>query len=582
MSNQSISDWKSTVEQHRTVILKQLLAGAVIVGIAGIALLYALLSNNSNTGKLIALAPFVAAWFLLLVAWVWRGLDDRYKAFVLLVVTYGLGVALFALGGLSGGGRMWLLLLPVLAFCLFGFGAGVASGTMSILTCGLFVLAINRGWVNPQIGEGLTDSASLLYQAGSFLVVAMAAMSALRSFHHGWQESLAISSLANRQLQAQSDELKESRERLGRRASQLQATAEITHAVSSMVDLDKLMIDAVHQICGGLGPMGVDHVSLFLLDETQQYAELKAAAGRVGRPSSEADQRMELSEGSAVGWCIVHEKAHMILSMGRDTDSPLALAAPGARSEIALPLRSRGNILGALSIQSGKRTTFEGTDLAVLQMMADQVAVAIDNARLFSETEAALREVQVLDIHSVGPTWKELLAARSISQADYSQPGIESREDHFLSEARQKAAIRGETVATTSGLADDVDGAALVVPLKLREQIIGTIALHETDHQRQWTGDDISMAETIAEQVSLTIDNLRLFEQIQRRATQERLVSEIASRVRASLDPDTILKTTVRELGRVLGAQLTAVEITGPIEARADSLGLEPSWEGEG
>ena len=121
-----------------------------------------------------------------------------------------------------------------------------------------------------------------------------------------------------------------------------------------------------------------------------------------------------------------------------------------------------------------------------------------------------------------------------------------------------------------------------MVPLKLREQIIGTIALHETDHQRQWTGDDISMAETIAEQVSLTIDNLRLFEQIQRRATQERLVSEIASRVRASLDPDTILKTTVRELGRVLGAQLAAVEITGPIEARADSLGLEPSWEGEG
>jgi hypothetical protein len=116
MSNQSISDWRSTGEQHRTVIVQQLLAGAVIVGIVGVVLLYALLPNNSITGKLIALAPFAAAWFILLVAWVWRGLDDRYKKILLLAVTYGLGVALFALGGLSGGGRMWLLLLPVLAF----------------------------------------------------------------------------------------------------------------------------------------------------------------------------------------------------------------------------------------------------------------------------------------------------------------------------------------------------------------------------------------------------------------------------------------------------------------------------------
>jgi GAF domain-containing protein len=112
---------------------------------------------------------------------------------------------------------------------------------------------------------------------------------------------------------------------------------------------------------------------------------------------------------------------------------------------------------------------------------------------------------------------------------------------------------------------------ALAVPLKLRGQIIGTMTLHETRQQRPWTAEEIALAETVAEQVALTVENLRLMDEAQRRAAREQLVSEISGQVRASLDPDTILKTTVRELGRVLGAQMTAVEVAGP---RRDDGGL--------
>jgi twitching motility protein PilJ len=90
------------------------------------------------------------------------------------------------------------------------------------------------------------------------------------------------------------------------------------------------------------------------------------------------------------------------------------------------------------------------------------------------------------------------------------------------------------------------------------------MALHETDQQRLWTAKEIELAETIAEQVALTVENLRLMDETQRRAAHERLVSEIVSRVWSSLDPDTILKTTVRELGRALGAELATVEMIGP------------------
>ena len=109
---------------------------------------------------------------------------------------------------------------------------------------------------------------------------------------------------------------------------------------------------------------------------------------------------------------------------------------------------------------------------------------------------------------------------------------------------------------------------ALVVPLKLREQVIGTITLYEARHQRPWLEEEIALAEAVAEQAALTVETLRLMDETQRRAARERLVGEIAGQVRSSLDPDTILKTTVRELGRALGAEQTSVEMIAPSERR--------------
>jgi GAF domain-containing protein len=99
----------------------------------------------------------------------------------------------------------------------------------------------------------------------------------------------------------------------------------------------------------------------------------------------------------------------------------------------------------------------------------------------------------------------------------------------------------------------------LAVPLKLREQVIGTLSLHETRRRRPWTTEEIALAETIAEQVALTIENLRLMDEAQRRATRERLVGEVTAHVRESLDMNTILQIAANEIGSAMG--LAAVDV---------------------
>lgn len=250
---------------------------------------------------------------------------------------------------------------------------------------------------------------------------------------------------------------------------------------------------------------------------------------------------------------------------------------PHTRSEIALPLRSRGRVLGALSVQSIQEAAFSEADISVLQTLADQVAVAIDNAELFSRTKAALEEVQAIQRRYLAQAWRELLAMETVTQADYSQPGTEAEDGSLIREARREAMKHRQAVTIDNffpdsgelGEEDSTSQAALVVPLKLRGQVIGTMVLHETRHQRRWTAEDTAMAETIAEQVALTVENLRLTRETQRRAAREQLVGEVADQMQRATDMGALMRITAEGLNRVLGGSRafvrmgTKAELTG-------------------
>jgi GAF domain-containing protein len=202
----------------------------------------------------------------------------------------------------------------------------------------------------------------------------------------------------------------------------------------------------------------------------------------------------------------------------------------------------------------------------VMQTMADQVAVAIDNARLFVDAEAALEEMEAIHRRYLGQAWAEYAHTRAVSGYEQTESGMRPfgpLGNKVLPETQQAITEKHPVVWNGDGDTDS-SPSTLAAPIMLRDQPIGAIGFKAAEGERRWSADDVALVEAIAGQLAQAIESLRLFEETQRRAAYERSVSEITGRVWASLDPDTILKTTVQEMGRALGAKLATVEITGP------------------
>jgi GAF domain-containing protein len=562
MNARAASDGKSKVERHRATLVNRLLLAMAVVGLAILILTYVTLPGEmSRTEQLRNVAPFIAGWIAILIAWRWQTADHRVRASILLLSVYAFGAAIFLRGGLSGSGRVWLLLLPALSFILLGLQSGIVAGIVSVLT----YVALGLGWLShPLPAESVTTSQTWIGEGVSFLLAVISLTVILWSYNRGWSETLEGADAATQRMQKQTRELEEANERSSQQTSLLQTAIEIARAGSSILDPDKLLDQVVNQIQNGFSPMGVYHVGLFLLDEAQRSAVLQAATGEAGRLSLEMGYRLELDDTSTIGWCITHCQARVTSNVERGAMQFGPIPMPHTRSEIALPLRSRGHILGALSVQSTQEAAFGETDVAVLQTMADQVAVAVDNARLFSQTETMLEEVQAVQRRYLGQAWQDFLATRPVSQVEYTQPGAELGDGDAIREARRQVMIQGQTVVVEPQPDAGSNGVALVVPLKLKEQVIGTMVLQETDPHRPWTDEEMAMAETIAEQAALTVDNLRLMEETQRRAGREQLTREITDKMRRANDIDDLMLTAIREMSVALGTSNAFVQLSTP------------------
>jgi GAF domain-containing protein len=233
---------------------------------------------------------------------------------------------------------------------------------------------------------------------------------------------------------------------------------------------------------------------------------------------------------------------------------------PDTRSEIALPLTSRGQVLGALSIQSTLRNAFTEEDITILQSMADQLANAIANASLYEQTQKALREMETIYHRYLVRGWSEYSQTHNASGYRKIEDEITPLGDDLLPEVKHALTESQPTTVKTFEQAQTT----LVVPIKLRDYPIGAIGLVDEEEQRQWSEEEISFVEIVSEQFALAAENLRLLEETQRRAEREHLVSEITTKLRLSNDPQAILQTAVGELRHALNAKNARVRIESP------------------
>jgi PAS domain S-box-containing protein len=176
-----------------------------------------------------------------------------------------------------------------------------------------------------------------------------------------------------------------------RRTIQLQTAAEVSRAASSILDINILLPNVVELI---RNHFEYYYVGIFLVEESRNWAVLKAATGEMGRRMILTNHRLPVGDSSMVGWCIAHGQARIALDVGVDAVQFRNPYLPLTRSEMALPLITHSDVIGAMTIQSTAAAAFSSVDITALQTMADQVANAIENARLFTERNSLINELE--------------------------------------------------------------------------------------------------------------------------------------------------------------------------------------------
>lgn len=346
------------------------------------------------------------------------------------------------------------------------------------------------------------------------------------------------------ELMQRGAELETANRQMQRRAAQLESLAQVAHTVTSVRDLRQLL----PQIAAVISEkFGFYHVGVFLLDEANEYAVLSATNSEGGRKMLERKHRLRVGQEGIVGHVTSTGEPRIAMDVGKDAvffDNP---ELPDTHSEMALPLRSGNRIVGALDVQSIEQGAFTNEDVQMLSLLADQVSLAIENARLFDETRSALTEAQAISRQFTREAWGRVSQEHKLLGYRYTIAGAAPLDEPV------------DLAETGKGRRDSQkESSQTIVPIELRGEMIGTLVVQSPSTEKL-NQEQINLIKAVAERVALSAENARLFEETTRRAERERLVSDITGKIRSVNDPQAMIQTAMEELRRALGASRVEV-----------------------
>jgi GAF domain-containing protein len=201
-------------------------------------------------------------------------------------------------------------------------------------------------------------------------------------------------------------------------------------------------------------------------------------------------------------------------------------------------------------VQSTKPGAFTENDAKTLKILADQIAIAVDNARLFGQNAQSLKELQSLYDQYLRQEWKTF--SQQGTRIGYAQSMIGGKllEAPVTSQEIDQALQDGELVVLQGH--DGKTLPSMVVPVKLRGQTIGVLNVKAPTKNRRWNKDEINLAQAISDRLALALDNARLLFESQRQTAKEQKIGEVTAKIGASINMRNVLQTAVEELGRAL------------------------------
>jgi GAF domain-containing protein len=336
-------------------------------------------------------------------------------------------------------------------------------------------------------------------------------------------------------LAARTRELEEATDQLKSRASQLTAVSVVARSVTTMRDLNQLLPSIAEIISK---QFGFYHVGIFLNDQANQYTVLKASNSEGGRKMLTQGHRLRIGQVGIVGNVASTGKPRIALDTGEDAVFFNNPNLPETKSEMALPLKAGDQIIGVLDVQSTESAAFQTEDVEILSILADQVSIAIVNARLFEESQKSTADAQSALRQYTRSDWAKLQRTRKTPGYRYSFRGVEPLEKTTKPDALTMA---------------ESDKSVVRIPILIHDEQIGSLGL-ALPANKVLSEDEMDIAKAVAERVALSVENARLFEETASRAERERMVAQISNKIRSTNDPEVMIQTALQELQQALGA----------------------------
>jgi len=333
--------------------------------------------------------------------------------------------------------------------------------------------------------------------------------------------------------------------RTQKRAGQLQAISDVARTIASVRKLSEIL-PRISKVVSE--QFGFFHTGIFLLDEAGEYAVLSTANSTGGQRMLARGHRLKVGEQGIVGNVTETGNPRIALDTGADAIFFNNPDLPETHSEMTVPLKSSGKIIGALDVQSSQSNAFSQEDLEVMQVLADQISIAIDNSRQFDQTQKSLSEAETIYRQYLRREWDKLGDSEKILGYRHSLTGTEQLNQFFENQQSLEAQSSG-LVQTDNNLEDNES--SLSVPIKIRDEIIGVLNVRAPG-RRTWKTSEVEMVKSVADRVAISAENARLFEETTNRAERERTVSEITSKIRSTNDPNEMIQIALSELKQTL------------------------------
>lgn len=512
--------------------------GIAAMGVA-IFVFFFLLPAVLAEGNPVMIAAYISLVVYLSALLFIRRLPFAVRGNLLLIAILSAGVISFIQYGLSGNGRVLLLTYVILSAALFGMRPGLNALVVSLITMSIFGFGMVTGFIPTPAPEVLMNSNNPREWLIGSVFLSFAALMGITSLVilvRGLQTGVTKENKLSTDLQKERSMLElrvyQRTQDLQRRLVQIRTAAEISQSIVTVLNPEQLLQQVVDLI---KDRFSLYYVGVFLMDEKNENAILRAGTGEAGEQMLNAGHFLPIGGSSMIGWATSNRKPRIALDVGKDAVRFNNPYLPKTRSELAIPIISRTESIGAMTIQSMDENAFDQDDILVLQGIADSLATALENAKLFAQTEKSLEEISTLNQAYLKKSWADILQNYGPINYTYTNREIVKKE------------------AGTS---------LNKYPLRLRNQIIGYLNVDSTEDEL--TEADIALIDAVTSQTALALENARLLEDSQRRAAQEQKINSLSVQFSQANTMEEILKAALNELVLLPAVKEISVQLVPP------------------